>query len=52
MRKKTTVTSCRIPDEHLDALKSLSARRNVPLGTFLKVLVREFLEKRLVIQIP
>ncbi|MBI5640802.1 MAG: hypothetical protein HZA17_10275 [Nitrospirae bacterium] len=43
MRKKTTVTACRIPDEHYEKLKSLASDRNVTVGTFLRVLVREFL---------
>ncbi len=52
MRKRTTVTACRIPDEHLDALKSIAARWNLPVGTFLKTLIREFIENRLIIKIP
>lgn len=52
MRKRTTVTACRIPDEDLAALKSFAARWNVPVGTFLKTLIREFLENRLIIKMP
>jgi len=52
MKKRTTVTACRLPDEHLAALKSLAAMRNVSMSTFLRVLIREFLNKRLIIPMP
>lgn len=51
-RTKTTVTACRLPDEHYNALKALAASRNVTVGTYLKVLVRELLERRITVQMP
>lgn len=52
MKQGSRVTACRIPDEHYEMLKFIASRRNVSIGTYLRVLIREILAHRLQIQMP
>jgi hypothetical protein len=52
MTYKTTTISARIPNEHLKRLQEFATSRNLPLGTLVRVLLREILQNRIQIRLP
>lgn len=52
MRQRTTVASCRLLDSDYEMLKIIAGRVNLPIGLYLRVIIRELLSNRLQIRKP
>jgi hypothetical protein len=50
MRKKTAVVSARIPKESVQKLQALADSRRVPIGSYLRILLREHLAGKTLIK--